>query len=142
MGLTLFHNLGEVAQDWIQSANYAYKSKNGDSLLNHRDTLKEKFLARLESLTPQRALSKLDNPLREQLHTRGASTFDDAVDIAEELDRGLWAMEKAPTAKPTAPLRVTARATNQVRLTEADRYSEADSERPPDEDFDTARLTQ
>ncbi|GAQ93045.1 hypothetical protein KFL_012670050, partial [Klebsormidium nitens] len=50
--------------------------------------------------------------------------------------------EKAPTAKPMAPLRVTARATNQVRLTEADRYSEADSERPPDEDFDTAWLTQ
>src|SRR3569623_2034673 len=82
------------------------------------------------------------SPLREQLHTRGASTFDDAVDIAEELDRGLWAMEKAPTAKPPAPLRVTARATNQVRIAEADRYSETDSERPQDEDFDTARLTQ
>src|SRR3569623_768062 len=183
MGLTLFHNLGEVAQEWIQSANYAYNSRNGDSLLNHWDTLKEIFLARFGKSDPAESTVKigqvqqgkdeavgtlpqrlrdlfvqadinheqvkihhfkmsLRSPLRKQLHTRGASTFDDAVDIAEELDRGLWAMEKAPTAKPTAPLQVTARATNQVRIAEADRYSEADSEHPQDEDFDTARLTQ
>ena len=31
MGLTLFHNLGEGAQDWIQSADDAYMDKTGDS---------------------------------------------------------------------------------------------------------------
>ena len=183
MGLTLFHNLGDGAQDWIQSADDAYQDQTGDSLLNNWDALRTKFLARFGKSDPAESTVKLGqvqqgkdeavgtlaqrlrdlfvqadisneqvkihhfkmslrSPLREQLHTRGAPTFELAVDIAEELDRGLWAMEKAPATKPLVAPRAATRATSQVRVTEADRASDAGSERPAEDDLDTARFSQ
>jgi hypothetical protein len=35
----------------------------------------------------------LKEPLRSQLHTRGASTFEDAITTAVEFEKGLWALE-------------------------------------------------
>ncbi|GAQ85796.1 hypothetical protein KFL_002550030 [Klebsormidium nitens] len=132
MGLTLFHNLGEVQQGKDEAV--------GTLAQRLRDLFVQADISN-EQVKIHHFKMSLRSPLREQLHTRGAPTFEEAVDIAEELDRGLWAMEKAPVTK-AAPLRITARAANQVRVAEADRVSEADSERPQDDKMETARYTQ
>jgi hypothetical protein len=46
-----------------------------------------------ESVKVHRFKMALNEPLRSQLHTRGASTFEDAITTAVELEKGLWAME-------------------------------------------------
>ena len=75
MGLTLFHNLGEGAhwQDWIQSADDAYMDKFGDSLLNHWDALKEKFLARFGKSDPAESTVKLGQVQQGKDEAVGAS---------------------------------------------------------------------
>jgi hypothetical protein len=46
-----------------------------------------------ESVKVHRFKMALKEPLRSQLHTRGASTFENAITTAVELEKGLWAME-------------------------------------------------
>lgn len=82
----------------------------------------------------------LRSPLRDQLHTRGPTTFAQAVVIAEELDRGLWAkLEKAPQPTPRLTPRPAARVPNYVRTVEAESTGMTGDETPVDE-IDTAPL--